>query len=111
MGSPGTGRSTVSLQFAATAASRGDHAAVFTFEESRELRLDRCSALGIAARQATRVGRIAVRQIDLTEVTLGEFSRRLRHAVTVGGARVVVIDSLNGYMNAMPKRRAVAVQL
>ena len=34
-GPPGSGKSTVCLQYAAAAAARGDHAAVFAFEESK----------------------------------------------------------------------------
>jgi circadian clock protein KaiC len=52
-----------------------------------------------------------VRRIDPTEVTPGQFSQMVRHAVEVDGARIVVIDSLNGYMNAMPEERALTVQL
>lgn len=111
IGSPGTGKSTVSLQFAAAAAARGDRAAVFTFEESRNLLLDRCDGLGIGIRAATEAGTVTVRQIDPTELSPGQFAEMVRHAVEVGGARIVVVDSLNGYLNAMPEERALNVQL
>ena len=111
VGAPGTGKSTVALQFAAAAASRGDRAAVFTFEEARELLLDRCAGLGIPIRETSEAGLITVRRIDPTEVSPGEFSQLVRRAVEVDGARIVVIDSLNGYMNAMPEERALIVQL
>jgi circadian clock protein KaiC len=111
VGAPGTGKSTVALQFAAAAAGRGDHAAVFTFEETRELLLDRCAGLGIPIRQASEAGVIDIRRIDPTEVTPGEFSQLVRRAVQIDRARIVVIDSLNGYMNAMPEERALIVQL
>lgn len=111
IGPPGTGKSTVSLQFAAAAAARGDRAAVFTFEESRNLLLDRCDGLGIGIRAATEAGTVTVRRIDPTELSPGQFAEMVRHAVEVGGARVVVVDSLNGYLNAMPEERALNVQL
>lgn len=111
IGSPGTGKSTVSLQFAAAAAARGDRAAVFTFEESRNLLLDRCDGLGIGIRAATEAGTVTVRRIDPTELSPGQFAEMVRHAVEVGGARIVVVDSLNGYLNAMPEERALNVQL
>ncbi len=111
IGPPGTGKSTVALQFAAAAAGRGDHSAIFTFEESRDLLLDRCAGLGIPVREGVEAELITVRRIDPTEVTPGEFAEMVRQAVEVDGARVVVIDSLNGYMNAMPEARALTVQL
>lgn len=111
IGPPGTGKSTVSLQFAAAAAARGDHAAVFTFEESRSLLLDRCDGMGIGIRAAIDAGMVTVRRIDPTELSPGQFAEMVRHAVEVGGARLVVVDSLNGYLNAMPEERALTVQL
>jgi circadian clock protein KaiC len=111
IGPPGTGKSTVGVQFAAAAAARGDHAAIFTFEESRELLLDRCAGLGIAIPEGTGAGAVTVRRIDPTELSPGQFAQLVRRAVEVDGARVVVIDSLNGYMNAMPEERALTVQL
>lgn len=111
MGPPGTGKSTVAFQFAAAAAARGDHATVFAFEESRSVLLSRATSLGIRFAQGGGPGEVLVRQIDPTEVTPGEFSCLVRREVELGHARVVVIDSLNGYMNAMPEDRILAAQL
>jgi circadian clock protein KaiC len=111
IGPPGTGKSTVALQFVAAAAQRGDHASVFTFEEARDLLLDRCDAMGIPIRQSADEGRVSVMRIDPTAVSPGQFVQMVRAAVEERGARVVVIDSLNGYINAMPEERALTVQL
>jgi circadian clock protein KaiC len=111
IGPPGTGKSTVALQFAAAAAGRGDHAAVFTFEESRSLLLSRCAGLGIQVREGHGPGTVMIRRIDPTELSPGQFAEMVRQAVEVSGARVVIVDSLNGYLNAMPEERALNVQL
>lgn len=111
IGPPGTGKSTVSLQFAAAAAARGDCSAVFTFEESRNLLLDRCDGLGIDIRGAVEAGTVTVRRINPTELSPGQFADMVRREVESGGARIVVVDSLNGYLNAMPEERALNVQL
>src|SRR5690606_37312097 len=105
MGPPGTGKSTVALQFAAAAAANGDHAAAFIFEESRSVLLSRARNLGIRFVEGEGPGEVLVRQIDPTEVTPGEFACIVRREVEAGNARVVVIDSLNGYVNAMPEDR------
>ena len=110
-GPPGTGKSTVAAQYAAQAAACGDHAAIFAFDESKAVLLGRLSGLGVAIRQGIGPGEIQVRQIDPVEVSPGEFSHLVRRAVERDHARVVIIDSLNGYLNAMPEDRFLTAQL
>jgi circadian clock protein KaiC len=52
-----------------------------------------------------------VRQIDPVEVSPGEFAHVVRQSVERDAARVVVIDSLNGYLNAMPQSNYLTSQL
>jgi circadian clock protein KaiC len=111
MGPPGTGKTTLALQYAVAAAGRGDHATVFTFEESRALLVARLQGLGMRIDEGSTPGRVDVQQIDPASVLPGQFVQMVRHAVEHDAARVVIIDSLNGYMNAMPERRALMVQL
>jgi circadian clock protein KaiC len=111
VGPAGTGKSTVALQFAAAAAARGDHAAVFAFEETKSLLLERGACLGLSLVEGNGPGQIFVRQIDPAEISPGEFAHAVRFAVEEHGARVVIIDSLNGYLNAMPEDRFLTAQL
>jgi circadian clock protein KaiC len=111
IGPPGTGKSTVALQYAHAATQRGDHAVIFSFEESRGLLFDRASSLGMPIAEGPGPGQIMVRQIDPAEVSPGEFAHMVRAAVERDGARVVVIDSLNGYLNAMQEDVFLTAQL
>lgn len=111
IGPPGSGKSTIALQYAAAAAKRGDHAAIFVFEESSAILLDRARSLGIPVEPGTGSGQIAVRQIDPGGVLPAEFATLVRTSVERDGARIVVLDSLNGYLNAMPEQRALVIQL
>jgi circadian clock protein KaiC len=111
VGPPGSGKSTIALQYASAATQRGDHAAIFSFEESRSILLDRSKGLGIPLKPGTGAGQVMVRQIDPAEVTPGEFAHSVRQSVERDGARVVVIDSLNGYLNAMPGEQFLVAQL
>lgn len=111
VGPAGTGKSTVALQFASSASAQGHHAAVFAFEESRSLLKARAEALGMRWSEGTGPGQIYVRQIDPAEIAPGEFVSLVRHAVEKDDARVIVIDSLNGYLNAMPEDRFLVAQL
>lgn len=110
MGPAGSGKSTIASQYAVQAARCGAHAAVFTFEESRALLLDRLKGLGMSV-DGLPEGSLVVRQIDPAEVLPSQFANIVREAVEERGARVVVIDSLNGYLNAMPEERALSIQL
>jgi len=111
IGPPGTGKSTVAIQYASAAARRGDHAAVFAFDESRAILLSRSGGLGIPIVQGRGPGEIMVRQIDPAEIAPGEFAQLIRESVERDRASVVVIDSLNGYLNAMPAAQFLTAQL
>jgi circadian clock protein KaiC len=111
IGAAGTGKSTIAAQFAHAAASRGEHAAMFIFDESTETLLTRAAGLGIDLRQYIDSQHISVQQIDPAELSPGEFIHDIRKAVEHDHAKIVVIDSLNGYLNAMPGERFLAIQL
>jgi circadian clock protein KaiC len=111
IGPPGSGKSTIALQYAHAATLRGDHAAIFSFEEAQAILFDRARGLGMPVNEGPGPGQIAVRQIDPAEISPGEFAQRVRHAVEADHARVVVIDSLNGYLNALPEDKFLTAQL
>lgn len=111
IGPPGSGKSTVAMQYATAATARGDHAAVFAFEESRSILLARAAGLGMTLTEGVGPGRMQVRQIDPAEIAPGEFAHLVRESVERDHARIVVIDSLNGYLNAMPNDQFLTAQL
>jgi circadian clock protein KaiC len=111
VGPPGSGKSSIALQFTIAAAARGDHGAVFAFEETRAATRVRTRGLGLTFNEGLGAGQIMVRQIDPAEISPGEFAHMVRESVEKNGAGVVVIDSLNGYLNAMPADRFLTAQL
>ena len=111
VGPAGTGKSTVALQFATAVAAQGQHSAIFAFEESKSLLQARAEALGMRWKEGNGPGEIQIRQIDPAEIAPGEFASLVREAVEGNDARVIVIDSLNGYLNAMPEDRFLVAQL
>jgi circadian clock protein KaiC len=111
IGAAGTGKSSLAAQFATAAAQRGQNAALFLFDESRHTLLSRTDGLGIRLREHVESGRVAIRQIDPAELTPGEFAHDIRRQVEERATTVVVIDSLNGYLNAMPGERYLTVHL
>jgi circadian clock protein KaiC len=111
VGAPGTGKSSVAVQFAIAAAQRGECAALFIFDESANTLCTRCEGMGMDLGSYLEAGSIMLRQVDPAELSPGEFVHSIRLAVTERHAKVVVIDSLNGYLNAMPDERFLIVQL
>ena len=111
LGPAGSGKSTIAVQFAVAAASRGDHAAIFAFDESAATLEARTEALGIQFVQGKQSGQVRVQQVDPAEMSPGEFAFLVRQAVEHDKARVVVIDSLNGYMHSMPEEKFLTTQL
>ena len=111
MGPAGTGKSILVAQYASAAASRGEHVVMLTFDEGLGTFVARTEALGLPIRRQIEEGTIRVRQIDPAELSPGEFTHIVRGAVERDDARMIVIDSLSGYFNAMPEERLLTVQL
>jgi circadian clock protein KaiC len=111
IGPPGSGKSTISVQYAKAAADRNDHAAIFMFDETRGALLTRCAGLGMSFREGVGPGEVFLRQVDPAEVSPGEFVSMVRRTVEESDARVIVIDSLNGYLNSMPQDHFLTAQL
>lgn len=111
IGPAGSGKSTIAAQYAYAAARRGERAAIFAFDESKQTLEQRLTALGILNEEFAVGENVKIVQVDPAEVSPGEFTHRVREAVELGGVRVVVIDSLNGYLNAMPEERFLTLQL
>lgn len=111
MGPPGTGKSTLALRFALSAAQQGEKALIFIFDETMGTLRDRAAQLGMTLDSHEQNGLIRVEQVDPAEISPGELVHRIREAVVEEGVQMVVIDSINGYLNAMPEERFLTLQL
>ena len=111
IGPPGSGKSTLALQYATAAVARGDHAASFVFDETKSALLARSAGIGMQIKEGVGAGKMAIRQIDPVAISPGEFVHLVRHSVEQDSARVIIIDSLNGYLNAMPQSNFLTAQL
>jgi circadian clock protein KaiC len=102
LGPPGTGKSTLGGQFV-TGSIPDRPAALFLFDEREASFVARCDALGMKMSESLKTGRVRIEQVDPGELSPGEFSCRVAQAVERDGARTVFIDSINGYLNAIPQ--------
>jgi circadian clock protein KaiC len=109
-GPPGTGKSSLAAQFVNAATERGEHAAMFLFEEAANNLMNRSRGLNMDLAGAIDAGKLTIQQIDPAEMSPGEFMHSVC-AAAASGARVIVIDSLNGYLNAMPDERFLTTHL
>ena len=110
LGAAGTGKSTITLQYAAEMAKNGNKGMLFMFDETKDVMLIRAKELGLKLEKHVASGMITVNQVDPAELSPGEFANRIRTGVDAG-CKLVVIDSLNGYLNAMPGEQYLANQL
>ena len=114
LGPAGAGKSTAAMQFVVSALKRRQKAAVYVFDEVRQTLIERVEKLCLGKPGGiegfVQEGLLHIQQVDPSEKSPGAFAHEIRRAVT-DGARVVVIDSLNGYLNSMPEERFLTTHL
>jgi circadian clock protein KaiC len=111
VGPAGSGKSSMSTQYALAALQRGESAAIYTFDESRGTLLERSSGLGMHLEPYLASGRLIVEAVNAAELSPGQFAHRVRDRVEKNPQGVVVIDSLNSYLNAMPAEQFLVMQM
>ena len=111
LGPAGAGKSSLVLQFIVAACERGEKAAFFVFDEELGLLFRRSKGLGIDLERLKNSGNLLIQQVDTAELSPGEFAHRVRAAVDKLGAGTVVIDSLNGYQQAMPEENSLILHM
>lgn len=111
VGPAGSGKSSVALSIAYNAARQGECAALYAFDEGTESIIERARGIGIELDPLIASGDIVLHQINPAEMSPGEFTALVCRGVTERNATVVVIDSLNGYLQAMPQERFLALEI
>jgi circadian clock protein KaiC len=111
LGPAGCGKSTIAFRYAMSSAQRGEKAMLFTFDEATPTLLDRAEGLGMNPRPLIEKNLLEIQQIDPAELSPGEFVARICRLVDKEKLRVLVIDSMNGLLNAMPHEQFLAMQL
>lgn len=110
-GPAGSGKTTVALQYLFASCERGEPATIYEFDERIGTLMVRCAAMGIDIQKHVDAGCLVIKQVDPAEISPGEFTAMVREEVEGRGARMIVIDSLNGYMAAMPQEQQLVLQM
>lgn len=111
LGPAGAGKSTIALQFAVEAVRRNEKVLMCLFEENVETMMARGCSVGLDVTESIQNGAIRALQVDPAELSPGEFVHIVIDHVRKHNAKIVVIDSLNGYMQAMPDAKFLNIQL
>ena len=111
LGPAGTGKTLISLNFLTAAVKRGERAAMFVFDEELGLLFDRMKMLGTDLQALVDSGNLTIEQVDAAELSPGEFTHRVRECVDRLGAKTILIDSLNGYQEAMPEEQFLVLHM
>jgi circadian clock protein KaiC len=111
IGPAGTGKSLIAMTIAVAAVNRGERAALFIFDEELGLLFSRSKGMGIDLEAMRDDGKLFIEQVDAAEISPGEFAHKVRSSVEKDAIRTVIIDSLNGYQNAMPEERFLILHM
>jgi circadian clock protein KaiC len=111
MGPTGAGKSSAATRCTFAALERGESAAAFIFDEHRSTLLERSAGLGMDLSPYLDSGQFRLHEIVPAELSPGSFAHEVRRAVEVDGARTILIDSLNGYYQAMPNEQYLMLQM
>jgi circadian clock protein KaiC len=111
LGPAGVGKSTIALRFAVSAAQRGEKSLIYLFEESPSMLRQRSRGVGLDLAEHEASGNVTLRPVDAAEMSPGQFAFDVKQAVEHENIRIIVIDSLNGYLNAMPDEKHLSLHL
>ena len=110
-GPAGVGKSSISMQYAYAAATRGERAVVYHFDETIRTASKRAHSLGMPVDAEIKKQHLCLEQMDAAELSPGEFVWKIRREVEENDTRVIIIDSLNGYLLSMPGEADLALHM
>src|SRR5688572_11711895 len=110
-GAAGTGKSILSTQYATAAIASGERVRFYMFDERLHTFMQRAQGLGMDVQTGIDADQLRLQQVEPTELSPGEFANQVVRAVEEEGVTLIVIDSINGYMQAMPEERLLPMQV
>lgn len=111
LGPAGCGKSTVAVRYAISAVEQGGNAALFAFDETLATLVIRAKGLGLDLKAHVDSKKLLLRQVDAAELSPGQLFHEIRHLVEKQNLKLLIVDSLNGFLNAMPGEKFLAMQL
>jgi circadian clock protein KaiC len=110
-GEAGTGKSSLAVAYASAAAKNGKNSTIFLFDERKDLYLKRAQGMGMDLQPLIKQGLLTIRQISIGDMSAGELAYVIRREVEDRGIKVLVLDSLSGFFQALPEEPQLLTQL
>ncbi len=111
VGPAGIGKSTMSTLYVMAAAARGEKSCVLLFDENVETHITRSEGVGLKIKAAKEAGLVSIIHLDPAELSAGQVASLLIRHVEADGAKVVVIDTLNGYLQSAMEEPSVFLHI
>lgn len=111
LGPSGAGKSTLALQYGLALLREGYAGAYFTFDESEmTLRSRMIARMGVT--EAEQVPpRFLINRINPSRISPGAFIWQVRRHVEDNGVKLVIIDSINSYLDVIKEERSLLLQM
>lgn len=100
-GPSGVGKTTTGTQFLQAAASRGERALGYLFEELRADYLHRSAQLGMDLEELVASGDLEIEEVEVLTRSPDEFAAHVREAVEDRGIEFVMLDGIAGYRQGL----------
>jgi circadian clock protein KaiC len=100
-GPSGVGKTTLAMQFLRVSAERGERAVAYSFEESAVTMLQRSAATGRPLEALLGSGMLDLVEAEPLDYTPDQFALAVRREIEQRGTKLVLLDSLAGYRQAI----------
>jgi circadian clock protein KaiC len=111
VGSSGTGKSSLASLYVHAALDNGLKGAVFVFDERPETLYKRSEDIGLPLRPFVAGGQLTLHAVETGTTSPGQFADTVRGLVEEQGIRIILLDSLTGYLRAMPEETLLVQQM
>jgi circadian clock protein KaiC len=111
LGPSGAGKSSLAQQFVHSLLRKKERCLFVSFDETQRTFIKRAAGMGMDFGPDLQSGQLAFLQINPAERSPGELTGILRTQVEKRKIGAVVLDSLNGYQNAMSEEQYMLLQM